>query len=82
MAGWLVCHNMGMNVAEARAYAGLCADCQFARMIRSDRGIAFYQCGKSFADSRYSKYPRLPVRACPGYEPETMAAKDRMAVKD
>jgi hypothetical protein len=67
-----------MHVEEARAFAGLCADCRFARVIRSDRGTVFYQCGKSFEDSRFSKYPRLPVRACPGYEPESKAAPGRV----
>ena len=55
---------------EARAYAGLCADCRFARVMRSDRGTVFYQCGKSFEDPRFPKYPRLPVLACTGYEAE------------
>jgi hypothetical protein len=42
-------------------------------MIRSDRGTVFYQCGKSFEDSRFSKYPRLPVRTCTAYEPKAKA---------
>jgi hypothetical protein len=57
-----------MDRDEARAYAGLCADCRFAKVNRSDRGAVFYQCGKSFEDPRFPKYPRLPVHACPGYE--------------
>jgi hypothetical protein len=60
--------NGGVNVDEAKAYAGLCADCRFARVIRSDRGSVFFQCGKSFEDARFPKYPRLPVRQCSGYE--------------
>lgn len=47
---------------------GLCADCRFARLIRSDRGAVFYQCLKSFEDARFPKYPRLPVWECSGYE--------------
>jgi hypothetical protein len=39
-------------------------------MIRSDRGAVFYQCGKSFEDTRFAKYPRLPVLVCAGYEAE------------
>jgi hypothetical protein len=62
-----------MHTEEARNRAGLCADCRFTRVIRSDRGAVFYQCGKSFVDSRFPKYPRLPVHACPGYEPEAKA---------
>jgi hypothetical protein len=49
--------------------AGLCTNCRFARVILSDRGAVFYQCGKSFEDARFAKYPRLPVRACAGYDP-------------
>ena len=48
--------------------AGLCGNCRFARVIRSDRGAVFYLCGKSFEDPDFPKYPRLPVRACTGYE--------------
>ena len=40
-------------------------------MVRSDRGSVFYQCGKSLEDVRFPKYPRMPVWACAGYEPET-----------
>ena len=29
----------------------------------------FYLCERSLTDPRYSKYPPLPVLACPGYEP-------------
>lgn len=48
---------------------GLCADCRFRKTIRSDRGATFLQCQKSFTDPRFPKYPRLPVLACTGYEP-------------
>ncbi len=57
-----------MDSEEVRGYAGLCADCQFVRLVRSERGSVFYQCGKSFEDARFVKYPRLPVLQCPGYE--------------
>jgi len=50
-------------------YAGLCERCKFARVLRSDRGSVFLQCGKSFEDAAFDKYPRLPVLACTGYEP-------------
>lgn len=53
---------------EKGAEAGLCMDCRFARVIRSDRGSVFYQCTKSFEDPRFPKYPRLPVLDCSGYE--------------
>jgi hypothetical protein len=67
--GFRRCHNMEMGIEETRGDAGLCADCRLARLIRSDRGTIFYQCGKSFEDPRFTRYPRLPVRACAGHEP-------------
>lgn len=47
---------------------GLCLDCEHSRIIRSDRGSIFYLCKLSAADSRFAKYPRLPVLSCSGYE--------------
>jgi hypothetical protein len=49
-------------------HAGLCTDCRFTRVIRTGRGTVYYQCGKALVDARFSKYPRLPVRECPGYD--------------
>lgn len=49
------------------SFPGLCADCRFASVIRSDRGSVFYQCGRSFDEPAFPKYPRLPVLACSGY---------------
>jgi len=50
-----------------RPNPGLCRDCQHARRIESDRGSVFIQCQLSFEDSRFAKYPRLPVLSCSGY---------------
>lgn len=47
---------------------GLCATCVHVKIIRSDRGSVFYRCGLSDTDSRFPKYPRLPVIQCSGYE--------------
>jgi len=47
--------------------AGLCADCEHAVHIESDKGSMFLQCALSFTDRGFPKYPRLPVLACPGY---------------
>jgi hypothetical protein len=49
--------------------AGLCANCVNARRIESDRGSVFIMCQLSFQDSRFAKYPRLPVLNCSGYVP-------------
>jgi len=53
-----------------RAHAGLCADCRHAQKIISSRGSNFYLCERSFSDPTFAKYPALPVRSCPGYEPQ------------
>jgi hypothetical protein len=60
-------------IANAPTYPdpGLCRDCQHARRIESDRGSTFLMCKLSFEDSRFVKYPRLPVMVCSGYRPET-----------
>ena len=55
-----------------RRQAGLCADCQYARRVESVRGSTFYRCERSITDRRFSKYPRLPVLECAGYEPSTI----------
>jgi len=48
--------------------AGLCADCAHARQVTTDRASSFLQCELSFTDPRFPKYPRLPVRTCPGHK--------------
>jgi len=54
---------------------GLCETCRHARVIRSDRGSLFYQCRLSLTDPGFSKYPRLPVLACRGFERSESPAK-------
>jgi hypothetical protein len=49
---------------------GLCRNCQHARRMESDRGSIFVMCKLSFEDSRFAKYPHLPVLVCSGYRPE------------
>jgi hypothetical protein len=53
---------------EERLRAGLCAGCQYAQKVVSDRGASFYLCHRSFTDPSFAKYPVLPVRSCAGYE--------------
>jgi hypothetical protein len=38
------------------------------RQIESDRGSTFYLCERSATDANFTKYPRLPVLQCAGYE--------------
>ena len=47
---------------------GLCAGCRHARTIRTPRS-SFWLCERSRTDTSYERYPRLPVLACPGFEP-------------
>jgi len=47
--------------------AGLCADCVNVKVMGSDRDSVFYLCQLSFTDSRFPKYPALPVLSCDGY---------------
>jgi hypothetical protein len=49
--------------------AGLCARCQYAQIIRNNRGSTFYLCRLSATDPRFPKYPRLPVLTCAGFTP-------------
>jgi hypothetical protein len=37
--------------------------------MESDRGSIFMLCKLSFQDSRFAKYPRLPVLVCQGHLP-------------
>jgi hypothetical protein len=46
---------------------GLCATCVHAQVVTSARGSIFSLCRLSFVDSRFAKYPVLPVRQCSGY---------------
>lgn len=57
--------------APVPAPPGLCQDCMHARRIESDRGSVFFLCQLALTDSRFKKYPRLPVLSCPGYERQT-----------
>lgn len=47
---------------------GLCERCRHARVIVTPRS-RFWLCGRARSDPAYARYPRLPVLACPGFEP-------------
>ena len=55
---------------------GLCADCQWAWLVQSKRGSTFLRCARSDQDSRFPKYPGLPVRHCDGYAPNANQRAD------
>ncbi|GMV99856.1 MAG: hypothetical protein AMXMBFR84_09950 [Candidatus Hydrogenedentota bacterium] len=51
------------------AAVGLCLSCRHARRIRHPHGgNDYWRCGLSDVDSRFPKYPRLPVSDCEGFE--------------
>jgi hypothetical protein len=56
------------SAADFRTSAGLCADCDHARHIESDRGSVFILCELSRTEQRYPQYPCLPVLSCGGYK--------------
>ena len=64
------------------AQPGLCADCTHARRIESDRGSVFYMCQLALTDSRFKKYPRLPVLSCAGYESKSSVIGRQSSWKD
>ncbi|MBD3297964.1 MAG: hypothetical protein GF341_04855 [candidate division Zixibacteria bacterium] len=46
---------------------GLCASCRHAQTITTPKDSVFVQCGLSFSDDRFPKYPETPVLRCRGY---------------
>jgi hypothetical protein len=52
-----------------REPAGLCDSCRHQQLVHNTRGSTFSLCRRSREDPAYPRYPRLPVRTCPGYEP-------------
>ena len=56
-------------VAKLGADAGLCEHCAHAKVNETRRGTAYLRCLRAEWDERMTRYPRLPVQACPGFEP-------------
>jgi hypothetical protein len=51
-----------------RPNSGLCDTCLHQRLVPNTRGSVFSLCERSRSDSRYPRYPRVPVTACPGHK--------------
>ena len=51
---------------------GLCATCAHVRIIPSSNASTFYLCRLSEVDSRFRRYPVLPVRRCEGYRQQSV----------
>ena len=53
-----------------RIPGGLCDTCAHQQLVATTRGSTFSMCLRHRTEpDRFKKYPPLPVRACPGYEP-------------
>lgn len=46
---------------------GLCRDCRHARQVPT-AGTIYWLCRRSATDPSFAKYPRLPIRACRGFQ--------------
>lgn len=60
-------------------FIGLCAVCRHAQIIKSSRGSVFIKCGLAKTDSRFSKYPVLPMLHCSGFQPAEESEADETA---
>lgn len=61
-------HTMRRDGSFRDPAVGLCAACRQARRVESDRGSVFWRCMRAASDTRFAKYPHLPVLRCPGFE--------------
>jgi hypothetical protein len=53
-----------------RQPAGMCGSCRHQQLVPNTRGSVFSLCLRSRSEpERFSRYPRLPVTSCDGYEP-------------
>jgi len=52
-----------------RAEPGLCGTCRHAKLNQTRRGTAYLRCTRAEWDPALTRYPRLPVTDCAGFEP-------------
>ena len=50
------------------AQPGLCLRCRHAKLNQTRRGPAYLRCTRAAWDPRLTRYPRLPVRECAGFD--------------
>jgi hypothetical protein len=46
---------------------GVCERCALHRIVGNARGSTFLLCLRFMRDSRFPKYPSLPLADCPGF---------------
>jgi hypothetical protein len=61
---------------------GLCAMCENARVLENRRGSTFWRCALSDVDTRFPRYPRLPVLRCAGFTAGTPQRRERDGATD
>ena len=64
--------------ADPPARVGLCCNCRFARVQRSERGSEFWRCQRADGDEAFLRYPPLPVTACEGFAWDLQNAEERV----
>jgi hypothetical protein len=55
---------------------GLCAQCRHSKTVTTARGSVFYRCARAETDPRFTRYPRLPVVGCAGFDAVTEPAQN------
>jgi hypothetical protein len=48
--------------------AGLCDTCRHVKKLSNAKGSTFYMCQRAETDPKFTRYPRLPVLKCEGFE--------------
>jgi hypothetical protein len=59
--------SSGDRSAELARTVGLCPRCRHVARQETARGGVFWRCRLAETDSRFTRYPRLPVLTCPGF---------------
>lgn len=52
--------------AEVTRRVGDCFGCAHSKALKTKSGSAIFLCGRAEKDSRYERYPRLPLTGCKG----------------
>jgi hypothetical protein len=68
-AGAIDMGEEGVTELRLDPAVGLCSACLHAERVVSGRGSVFWFCGYSRIETRYLKYPPLPVLNCSAFEP-------------
>jgi hypothetical protein len=53
-----------------KSSAGLGGQCRHAIIRPTRRGTVYLRCGRAAWDSRFPKYPQLPMLSCEGHQPQ------------